>query len=87
MGKKTFKVADLLQIVNTMNSTGMHTREQRQATNTLLEEILFKTDNYNGFHYLDHDAVPAGAQPGIIFDHSEKREHVYPDNSRVNYYK
>jgi hypothetical protein len=52
---------------------------------TFVESILMDANVYNGFRYLGPTEVADGYKCGIIFDETEARNHVYPDQTRVSY--
>lgn len=89
--RKTFKVEELIKVVNAANKSPYGTSEQRHGANSLLEYVLHETDNYKGFKYLREEDLPnvdidgKRIKPGIIFD-EVNHDHVYPDDSRRMYY-
>ena len=73
MSKKTIKVQEILDTVN----TSLATYEGNQRTEisgmiSLLEHILHSTGNYNGFIYLEQREVPFDCIPGIRPDQEDK---------------
>jgi hypothetical protein len=64
MGRKTFQVEDLKNIVNGICKDSSHEyAERRKGAMNVLEHILHETKNYQGFRYLRaHEVV---GQPGI----------------------
>ena len=78
--KKNISVEFLINEVNRINRFSTVEPEVRQGWNTLLETILFKTDNYAGFGYLTEKELPKGVLPGIIFTPDEQP--TYPDETR-----
>ena len=83
--KKTFKVADLVEIVNGRNKFFGGDKGTRRGANSLLESVLHSTDNYAGFRYLCSNELPEGVEPGIIYGKNDEGN-VFPDQSRVHYY-
>lgn len=91
MPKKTFKVEDLVQMVNSVcqYSSSEHV-ERRQGAMNVLEEILHRTGNYKGFRYLLAEDILAG-KPGVNYENGvphpnyEKR-FENTDRTRVMYY-
>lgn len=84
MPRKTLKLADLVEKANQfLRESPEAERAGRIMLKTFVEGFMHDADNYNGFRYLGPDEV-VGA-PGIIFDESPARAHVYPDDSRVSY--
>jgi hypothetical protein len=59
--------------------------ESRSTLFCFVSTILMDANAYKGFSYLRAQDVPSGHSFGIIFDESEKREHVYPDTTRVHF--
>jgi len=84
--KKTIKVQDLIDIVNRRNKHSTCSPEVRKGWNSLLEEVLHKTDNYNGFNFLAPDEVPEGEKPGIECFNQDTSKNVFPDESRKVFY-
>ncbi len=85
MAKKTFKVQELLDIVNTsLSSYEGNGRTEISGMISLLEQVLHSTGNYNGFRYLTLDEVPFNCYPGIRPDQEDKFENT--DGFRRYYY-
>lgn len=85
--KKTFRVSDLKDEVNRRNRQSTCGADVRKGWNALLEEILGRTNTYNGFCYLTRDKVPRDHLPGIVDNPTgEKRIHSFPDITRVHYH-
>lgn len=80
--KKTVSVLTLIEIVNRLNKHSTCPVETRKGWNTLLDEVLHKTGNYNGYAYLACQDVPRGELPGI--EHTAKFNN-YPDVTRRKY--
>lgn len=86
MATKTFRVITLLNKINERNRESTCNPDVREGMNSILEDILHSTGNYEGFSYLDQREVPSGHLPGIIFDESEERNHQFPDDTRRTYF-
>jgi hypothetical protein len=56
--RKTVEVGFVLEAVNTHLAAPNTTPDARGAMINLLESVLFETDNYMGFRYLDKDDYP-----------------------------
>ena len=90
MSRKTIPVKDVVTMVNEMLRMSECNDDIRRGASMVLEDILFKTNNYRGFGYLLEDQVPAGQQPGVryangeILPYPERFENT--DDSRRNYY-
>jgi len=82
--KKTFKVAELVTIVNVRNKLSTCEPEVRRGWNALLEIVLHETGNYEGFGFLNSTLVPPGHKPGITTD-PETGAHTFPDETRRYY--
>jgi hypothetical protein len=64
--RKTFGVADLLERVNHFMTTSKPEQvAERRNEQHLMETILMRTNNYQGFGYLDLTANPNGMSPTI----------------------
>ena len=84
MGKrKTITVLALLESVNHRNRHSTCPADVRSGWNSILEEFLQDTGNYNGFGYLRSRDVPDGCLPGIEGTCSPI---TFPDESRRIYY-
>lgn len=83
MSRKTFKVADLVAKVNTMNAMTLDTPEgkgQREALNILIESVLMSTDNYKGFCYWADQYLPASEQTEnnvLIENYDDTKRHYF----------
>jgi len=86
MQRKTIDVNEIRAMVNDANCTGTGGPETRLAHNSLLEAILHRTGNYNGYGYLPKQHVPHGCLPGIIPDYDNPENHQFPDETRRQYY-
>lgn len=58
--KKTIDVICLIKKVNEMNQLSTCPSETRQGWNHLLEYVLFETDSYDGYAYLESCEVIKG---------------------------
>jgi len=89
MKRKTVKVEELKQHINNILATSVDSKYvnsySRFALCSLIEKVLMDTGNYKGFWSLRPYEVPSGQKPGIIFDESSARNHIYPDDSRRRY--
>ena len=65
MSRKTFIIAELVKTVNNSLATSICTPDVRQGMMNMLEDVLHKSGNYNGFQYLNKHDVPGGHKPGI----------------------
>lgn len=88
--RKTFDVAELLYIVNRRNRYSTCDAGQRDGWNSLLEDVLHKTGNYEGFNYLHSHEVFAGQRPGIrgpvtVEQSMEERFRDCDDSRRIYY--
>lgn len=81
---KSIKVSEMVKRVNKMLAESMCSRVERLAMCTVLEDILFATNNYRGYNFLLQKEVPAGELPGIGI--SPEGSTVFPDDSRRHYY-
>ena len=68
--KKTIRVEEIIKMVNRKNIHSTCNEKVRDGWNDLLEEILYVTNNYNGFRYLQSQ---------------ELGKTIEPDPSRVQY--
>lgn len=88
--RKTISVALLLFQHNFRNTHFKQAREQRIATNGVMEEVLHSTGNYAGFNYLMPAEVPPGCAPGInrvdLTTASMEEKFDGTDDTRVVYY-
>lgn len=81
---KTIRVSEVVKKVNQMLAESTCSREERLAMCSVLETILFSTNNYRGYSFLSQKEVPAGEKPGIGM--SPEGKTVFPDDSRRWYY-
>ena len=90
MAKKTVKVTEVLAAANHMlanhkdcNIGGIEYGQSfRLGVVSLMQNILHRTGNYQGFKYLTSEDMPINAPPGIIFGTPNE----YPDDSRRLYF-
>ena len=68
MSRKTFDGEKLKVEINRKNRESTCEAKVREGWNSMLEDILFQTGNYNGFGFLTPDKVPSGHKPGIKED-------------------
>ena len=90
--RKTVDIAAVIDHANNLFRTSKpEARQERLAVQIFVADLLHKTNNYRGFNYLrkgDLDpALPEATLPGIIFDESPARKHVYPDDSRIFFHR
>lgn len=93
--RKTFAVADLKKKVNLRNQNSTCSAAERMAWNSILEDILMETGNYQGFKYYTRSDLElteaADCLPGIVWktlpngDFTPDRE-AETDESRRYYY-
>jgi hypothetical protein len=84
---KTIKIERLKDQANAVFRESKHDYAmQRRALQCFVENLLMQHNAYKGFRYLSESDVPPSNSFGIIFDESEKREHAYPDPSRISFY-
>ena len=81
------KVETFKDRINEMLAVSTVSKDMRKGLMHALETMLFATDNYKGFRYLDQSEVPDGELPGIKYiDDIEQMEKTFPDETRVSYY-
>jgi hypothetical protein len=71
--RKTFEVRKLVETVNHMLKHSTCSDAERMAMCTVLERVLFDTNNYAGFCYLDL----ANGGPYVSDDTNESRRHYF----------
>jgi hypothetical protein len=93
MKRKTFDVDNFRRQINNMLAASTCPAEGRKSLQIILEDVLMKTGNYNGFRYLNESAVPEGHLPGINSSAFDKEPNPSPealfqgtDNTRVFYF-
>ena len=78
MARKTFKVEDLVKVVNHSLRNGGDTADTRIGMIALIEQVLHDSGNYKGYRYLTQAEIPSPHKPGIQVD--ENGEVLpYPD--------
>lgn len=86
--RKTVDVAAIIDQANkTFRDSKDEFREGRRAIQTLVTDLLMSVNQYRGFNYLRAETSAPGNSIGIIFDESPDHNHVYPDDSRIFFYK
>ena len=85
--RKTINVVDVVDTVNRMLLESTCNADVRRGMGAVLTIILHRTDNYDGFRYLNEgDGIPVGHEPGIVWEgEGEDRHPTYPDDSRRQY--
>lgn len=68
MSRKTVSVLDMLEFANESLACKDHSIEFKQGVCSMIEKILHKSDNYNGFMFLDQE------EASVIFN-AETREY------------
>lgn len=84
MARKTLNVSDFKDTINRYLATSLCNDDVRQGMIEALTTVLFSTDNYKGFRYLDESEVPAGEKPGIRWV-GDKVDFTDTDPTRVCY--
>jgi hypothetical protein len=54
MARKTIEVGKVLKIANNFLAAKHTTADERESVCAVMEAILFETDNYEGFRYLEN---------------------------------
>jgi hypothetical protein len=83
--RKTFPVDLLKRKVNNRNKTSTCYADARNGWNSVLEDVLMATGNYNGYRYLKVGEVPPGQLPGMVW-HDDPEKRTFPDPSRREYH-
>ena len=89
---KMIKVSALKNSINDLLKNSNLNQAGRQALITVLEPVLNKTKNYNGFRYLRSDELDAGQLPGINMTEDyrllETTDKMFAetDSTRVHYF-
>jgi len=83
--RKTFSVEALKRKVNHRNKESTCVAATRDGWNSVLEDVLLETGNYNGFRYLKQEEVPPGRLPGIVW-HEDPKKRLFPDEGRREYF-
>lgn len=83
----------IVSLIDKLNAFCLNTADdmkaERETMAIFVADILHQNNVYSGFNYLyasDMEKSQNGTSVGIIFDESEARNHVYPDQSRVHYH-
>lgn len=83
-GKKTIAIADIIARANQVFRDSEDSyAEGRTATKLFVEDILMKTDNYNGFNYLTKSEAAPGKTHGIGWVDNEPK---FYDQTRIKFY-
>lgn len=86
--RKTIRIGDLVDTVNLMLENSTCDPEVRRGMCSVVETVLHKTDNYDGFRYLNHLEVPEGCAPGkLVSGRDEDGNPIFdfPDDTRRQY--
>lgn len=87
MARKTVEIEKLKRMANEyFVNSGDQFAAKREAIQDFVSSVLMDVDAYKGFRYLTQTDVKPGFSFGIIFDESEARKHVYPDQTRISFY-
>lgn len=65
LNKKEIDVLTLRKHVNNMLKNSTCSKEQRLGMIAVLESVLYETNNYSGFRYLEASEIPELELPGI----------------------
>lgn len=88
--QKTIKVEDIKTNINSFMKNSTDDKKQaRLSIGLILEEILHKTNNYNGFMYLTQKEMKSsfeGTTFGINQDRPQKDWFKDTDHSRIKYF-
>lgn len=85
--RKTVKIAELKAHANKVfRESQPEFSEGRKHIATFVEDLLHASGQYKGFNYLEAKDLQDGWKPGIVFDESPARDHVFPDPTRIYYY-
>ena len=85
MGRKTFEVAALKEMINVSLADSSRSPDAREQLGNVLSSMLMKSNNYNSFRYLAENEVPKGQLPGIRTGDTAV-QFVNVDKSRVCYF-
>lgn len=77
MGRKTFEVDRIVSRMNGVLSAPSATTEVRQTLCALAEGILFDTDNYAGFAYVDPNGKQVPVERIDSGDYDEYRRRYF----------
>ena len=67
-GRKTIDVELMKRRLNFILKTDEASEESRKTVVTIMEFMLFETNNYNGFSYLTKNDLGEGVTPGVNVD-------------------
>ena len=84
MSRKTIKIDDLRIQINRMLKDSICESNIRRGMIEALTTVLFSTDNYKGFRYLQEHEVPFGQKPGIRWVNDDP-DFTDTDSTRVCY--
>lgn len=82
--KKTIQVELIKKIINRKLAVSSCNSDVRKGMVSVLEEILYHTENYNGYSYLKKGEVPEDQLPGI--DKDSEGKNIFPDETRRYYF-
>lgn len=83
--RKTIPVEKIRDLVNGFLSNPNTTKEGRELMSTMIEVILFDTDNYQGFNYLGW--MKGGCDAWLALnDHNADKSPYIGDETRRHYY-
>jgi len=88
MSRKTFDVQQLKNKVNRLLATydsKTVSADYLEGQRNLLEYVLFQTDNYDGFCFLEVSEVPVNEKPGIVWVDKISYTDDRTDGNRVRY--
>lgn len=83
--RKTIELRKLVDLVNDMNMAPSLPKDTRQGANTLLEQALHLSGQYQGFRYLTSNDLPESVEPGIV-GQEENGKYIFGDESRRQYF-
>jgi len=63
MSRKTVSVTEMLEFANESLAQDYHSIEFKLGICSMIEKILIKSDNYNGFRFLNPDAAAIDYYP------------------------
>lgn len=87
--RRTVKIEELKATANDcFRNSENEFREGRKAIKTFVEDILFQSNQYKGFRYLEQHDLEVGKTLGLIRDAvpvttTNPSGHLFPDDSRV----
>lgn len=66
MGRKTFQVEELREFANNILSMeSFYNSDMRSGVIEMIERVLHKSGNYNGFRYLTNKELSSDELPGV----------------------